>query len=230
VNVRDHAESIAFYQGASKENTRTRQRLKEVVRNMLRIINLNRRLNFFTTGYNYIVILLPTVIVAPLYLKGQIEFGVVTQSAVAFGQVLNALSVIVLNFGSLSAYGAVVARLGAFFEALDDAAGEGFATKISSEVGDHISMRAVTIVTPDGSRTLAQNLSFEIATGGLLICGPSGAGKSSVLRSIMGLWFRGEGAITRPPLQKSVFIPQRPYLPLGTLRGQLLYGQRRAHG
>ncbi len=226
IKVRDNAESIAFYRGESKERTRVRQRLKDVLRNMLRIINRNRTLNFFTTGYNYMVIILPTIVVAPLYLRGEIPFGKVSQSAVAFGYVLNALSIMVTNFGSLSAYAAVVRRLGVFSEVLTDASSprslSGFQT------GKEVRFSNVTILTPDSSRVLIADLSFSVATGGLLICGPSGCGKSSVLRVLAGLWAAKGGEIVRPPADKCMFVPQRPYLTLGSLRSQLLYAQNRS--
>lgn len=226
IKVRDNSESIAFYRGETKEKTRVRQKLKDVLRNMLRIINRNRKLNFFTTGYNYLVIILPTIVVAPLYLRGEIEFGVVTQSAVAFSHVLNALSIIVTNFGSLSAYAAVVRRLGVFSEVLEEAS----APKPSRNVSDgpYVKLSHVTILTPDTSRTLINDLSVEVQSGGLLICGPSGCGKSSVLRVLAGLWDPKSGEITRPPLAESMYVPQRPYLVIGSLRNQLLYSESRS--
>lgn len=226
IKVRDNSESIAFYRGEPKEKTRVRQRLKDVLSNMLRIINRNRTLNFFTTGYNYVVIILPTIVVAPLYLRGEIEFGVVTQSAVAFGHVLNALSIIVTNFGSLSAYAAVVRRLGVFTEVLEEASLPRQRAGVGE--GDRVELSEVSILTPDKSRTLIDNLSLSLPKGGLLISGPSGCGKSSVLRVLAGLWEADSGRIIRPPSSESMFVPQRPYLVLGSLRSQLLYGQRRS--
>lgn len=226
IKVRDNSESIAFYRGEQKEKTRVRQRLKDVVKNMLRIINRNLKLNFFTTGYNYLVIILPTIVVAPLYLRGEIEFGVVTQSAVAFGYVLNALSIIVTNFGSLSAYAAVVRRLGVFTEVLEEASAPHPRTHVKT--GSGIELSNVTILTPDNSRTLIADLSVKLPKGGLLICGPSGCGKSSVLRVLAGLWEASDGSIVRPPLHDCMFVPQRPYLVIGSLRSQLLYGQARS--
>ncbi|RIL09477.1 MAG: ABC transporter ATP-binding protein [Proteobacteria bacterium] len=229
INVRDNAESIAFFKGEAKEFTRTRQRLKTALTNLLSIINWNRNLNFFTTGYNYLVTILPTIIVAPLYLEGKIEFGVVTQAGFAFGQVLGALSIIVLNFGSLSAFAAVVNRLGSFWEALDEVEqGEAKGVSIIQTAEEkYIAFEDVTIYTPNRDQKLVERLSFVLIGQSLLITGPSGSGKSSLLRALAGLWSSGDGRITRPNLERSIFLPQRPYMILGTLRHQLLYAQRK---
>ena len=227
IKIRDNAEGIALYQGEKKERTRVRQKLKLALRNMLRIINRNRTLNFFTTGYNYVLIVLPTVVVAPLYLRGEIEFGVVTQATVAFGYVLNALSVIVTNFGSLSTYAAVVRRLGAFTEVLHETSQTTHHAEshIVEGSGTRIAFEDVTMRTPDHSRVLVRNLNYALEEGGLLICGASGLGKTSLIRAITGLWPIDQGRIIRPPFHQIMVLPQRPYLVLGSLRSQLLYGQ-----
>ena len=226
VNVRDNAESIAFYRGQKKELTRARQLLKKALENILRIINLNRNLGFFTTLYNNIKPVLPIVIVAPLYLSGNIEFGVVTQAADAFIRVLEALSVLIQHFGTISAVTAVVTRLGSFSEALDDVSQP--PTTASDEIqvataAEAIEFRGVTIFTPKRDQTLVRDLSFVLDSGGLLITGASGKGKSSILRVVSGLWNAGNGSVNRPDLSHCMFLPQRPYLVLGSLRNQLLY-------
>jgi len=224
VNVRDHAESIAFYRGDRKELTRTRQRLKKALDNFLRIIRVNRNLNFFVTLYNNLKPVLPIVIVSPLFLSGQIQFGVVTQSADAFVRVVEALSVVISNFGALSGIAAVVTRLGSFMEALDDVTephpGQ---SVITSKIEPRIAFEQVTITTPRRDQTLVKNLSFELKSGGLLIVGGSGNGKTSILRVLAGLWNAGDGKVFRPELDETIFLPQRPYLVLGSLRNQLLY-------
>jgi vitamin B12/bleomycin/antimicrobial peptide transport system ATP-binding/permease protein len=231
INVRDHAESIAFYRGERKEMTRARQRLKAALDNLKLIIDWNRNLGFFRTGYNYLITVLPTVIVAPLYLDGKIEFGVVTQASFAFGQVLGALSIIVSNFGGLSAFAAVVTRLGKFWELVLEAESN---TKMLNQEntivlkeGEGITFAHVTILTPIHNKPIVKDLSLSLSPqSGLLITGPSGSGKSSILRALAGLWSNGTGEIIRPPVSQLMFVPQRPYMILGTLRSQLLYGLR----
>lgn len=227
INVRDNAESIAFFGGENKEKTRVRQRLSKAVHNFRHIINWNRNLGFFTTGYNYVVTILPTIIVAPLYLDGKIELGVVTQAGFAFAQVLGALSIIVLNFGGLSTFGAVITRLGTFWEVVEEA--ERIRERRENEIGmsedSKIEFERVTILTPKRHETVVRDLSFQLGEGqSLLISGPSGSGKSSIFRAISGLWTLGDGYIRRPPLTDSMYLPQRAYMVLGSLRNQLLYG------
>lgn len=225
INLRDSAESIAFYQDEKEEFTRTRQRLRTALTNLKQVINWNRNLQFFTTGYNYILTILPTVIVAPLFFDGKIEFGAVIQAGVAFGFVINALSIIVNHFGNMSVFAAVINRLGTFWEALEsDKAAYKSGGGIVTTIGDYLEVNKVTILTPNRDKVLVKDLSFCFSGRSLLIAGPSGSGKTSILRVIAGLWHTGSGSIVRPNLDTALFIPQRPYMVLGTLRSQLLYG------
>ena len=229
VRVRDNAESIAFYRGEKREQRDLVGRLGEAVQNMMLIIGWNRNLGFFINSYNYAALILPVVIVAPLFMHGEVEFGVVTQSAGAFAQVLAAVSLIITQFERLSAYLAGVQRLGMLWDDLDefDAEEERSTLEGNGEVDDdsrRVNLDKLTVRTPDGSKTLVNDLSFELRRNqSLLIMGASGAGKSSVLRTIAGLWPIGSGALERPPRQDIMFLPQRPYMIDGNLREQLLY-------
>ena len=197
--------------------------------NFIVIIAWNRNLAFFTTSYNYAALVLPIAVVAPMFMRGEVEFGVVTQAAGAFAQVLAAVSLIITQFDGLSTYLAGVQRLGTLWDNLDDfdADEERVAREATQQLDEDsriVKLDKLTVRTPSPSKTLVQDLSFELKrTQSLLIMGASGTGKSSVLRTIAGLWPSGSGALERPPLVELMFLPQRPYMIEGNLRDQLLY-------
>ncbi|HYB98628.1 MAG TPA: ABC transporter ATP-binding protein/permease [Candidatus Limnocylindrales bacterium] len=230
VRVRDNAESIAFYRGERREMADLLMRLLNAVRNTVAIIGWNRNLGFFTNSYNYAALAIPVIIVAPLYMRGEVEFGVITQASSAFAQVLAAVSLIITQFEQLSAYLANVQRLGALWENLDafDAEEERIIKESQLEIEEDsriIRLQDLTVVTPDADqKRLVEELSLELRRRqSVLIMGPSGTGKSSLLRTIAGLWPSGMGSLERPALSELMFLPQRPYMIEGTLRDQLLY-------
>ncbi len=229
VRVRDNAESIAFYRGEKREHLDLVRRLASVVANMRTIITWNRKLGFFRNSYSYIALLLPIMIVAPLYMNGRIQFGVVTQSLDAFAQVLGALTLITSNFEGLSSYLAGLQRLGSLWDDLDEFDAEELRLARESqqkldEAGHHLMLNKLTVRTPGDGKTLVNELTFELRPReSMIIMGASGTGKSSVLRTIAGLWPGASGTLERPPLRDLMFLPQRPYMVPGTLRDQLLY-------
>ena len=226
VHIRDNVESIAFYRGEDREKNQVKERLREAIDNLRMLIGWERNLEFFTKGYEYLILVLPIVVMAPLYFSGEIKFGVVTQAESAFVQVLGALSIIVSQFEQLSNFAAGITRLETFATALDQPAAKATAGApiIESREDSRLALEHVTLQTPNYRQTLLRDATAEVPPGkGLLIAGASGAGKSSVLRAVAGLWSAGEGHISRPPLQEMLFLPQRPYMVLGSLREQLLY-------
>ncbi len=228
VHVRDNAESIAFYRGEEREEGQVKQRLSAAIGNLRFLIGWERNLEFFTKGYEYIILILPIVVMAPMYFAGEIKFGVVTQAEGAFIQVLSALSVIVTQFEQLSNFVAGITRLETFSTALEPDSREKAAERprIESVEESRLALEHVTLKTPDDLQTLVRDVSAEAPAGkGLLITGASGVGKSSLLRAVAGLWHAGEGRIARPSLKEMLFLPQRPYMVLGSLREQLLYPQ-----
>lgn len=229
VRVRDNAESIAFYRGEKREHLDLFNRLTAAVTNMRLIIVRNRNLGFFTNSYNYLALILPVIVVAPMYMRGQVEFGVVTQAAGAFGTVLTAISLIITQFGGLSAYLAGVQRLGSLWDQLDehDAEEERIAYEATNKPDENsriVKLDELTICTPVVMKTLVEKLTFELRVGqSLIIMGASGTGKSSVLRTIAGLWPGACGVLERPAADQLMFLPQRSYMVEGCLRDQLLY-------
>jgi putative ATP-binding cassette transporter len=229
VRVRDNAESIAFYRGEKREHLDLIHRLASVVANMRSIIIWNRNLGFFRNSYNYLALVLPIMIVAPMYMDGKISFGVVTQTADAFAKVLGAVSLIANNFEGLSSYLAGIQRLGILWDDLDefDADEERIARESEQQVDETSTMLKLDklcVHTPDGLKLLAKDLSFELLPNqSLIIMGASGTGKSSILRTIAGLWIGGPGSLERPALNHLMFLPQRPYMVPGSLHDQLRY-------
>ena len=234
VGLRDNAEAIAFYGGERREQTELLRRLYAAVQNFNLLIEWQRNLAFFTYTYDLLLPLVPFLILAPGFFAGRVEFGKITQASAAFITLRISLSIIIDQFNGLSSYAAVVERLGVYMEACESVpvrqatgalAGVGEpAAQIETVEASRVAAEALTLETPNLSKTLIRNMSFEVATGeSLLISGESGAGKTSMLRAIAGLWRSGSGRIVRPPLSEVMFLPQRPYMILGSLREQLCY-------
>ncbi len=229
VRVRDNAESIAFFRGEKREHRDLIERLNGVLDNSLWIIGWTRSLGFFSNSYNYLALIIPGLIVGPMFMSGKVEFGVVTQAEGAFAAVLAALSIIIAQIEGLSAFTAGIRRLGDLWDNLDefDAEDAREAEEAKIEVNDealHLKLDDVSVRTPGGDKLLTQHLSFQLPRrGSLLIMGESGAGKSSLLRTIAGLWQSGSGSIDRPAHNRLIFLPQKPYMVPGNFRAQLMY-------
>lgn len=226
IHVRNNRESIAFYQGESQEKKYINHYFNKAFNNFNLLIGWQRNVNSFTTGYRYLVRILPYVILAPIYFSGDIQYGDIVQANFAFRRILDAFSIVVDQIQSLGELGAGVNRLAAFSEALEQANSTASQERdqIDIYIGSQLSCQHLTLKTPDYAKVLIKDLSVNISPGeGLLIVGESGVGKSSLLRMIAGLWSSGIGCLIRPQLEEMLFLPQRPYMILGTLREQLLY-------
>jgi vitamin B12/bleomycin/antimicrobial peptide transport system ATP-binding/permease protein len=236
VRVRENAEAIAFYQGESRESAQVKGRFKEAFENFKRLLIWELNLNILTNAYEFIPFILPAIVVAPGIFAGELEVGKVSEAQGAFIRVFFSLNLIVARFQSLATFGAGVERLYTFAENIEpppplqptEESTVDLATAQTTieteEAPERLALQNITLQTPNRQRVLFENLSVELPKGsGLLVKGPSGCGKSSLLRAIAGLWNAGKGKILRPSLEKMLFLPQRPYMILGTLRDQLLY-------
>lgn len=248
VRVRENAEAIAFYRGEERESNQVKQRFLDVFDNVKRLLVWELGLNGLTNAYEFIPFILPALVVAPAIFAGEIEVGKVSEAQGAFIRVFFSLNVVVARFQALTTFGAGISRLYSFAAFLEKPSPDSSVSSLkdlsddsletSSEqpteiqtieiVGDTtaqpLKVEHLTLQTPEHQRTLIEDLSVTLSNGeGLLVMGPSGCGKSSLLRAIAGLWKAGKGTIVRPPLDHILFLPQRPYMVLGTLRDQLLY-------
>ena len=225
IRVRENAEAIAFYRGEQRESSRVKQRFKSVFKNFSKLIHWQLKLNLFQYAYSFSTYVIPAVVMAPVVISGESEVGVVVQAAGAFAAMLSALTVFIDNFDSLSKFVAGIDRLDTFAIALSPPK-RGAASGIRTVEAPQLALKNVTVMTPGSERTLVKNLSLQVEPGrGLMIMGPSGGGKSSLLRAIAGLWTDGSGTVFRPGTDNILFLPQHPYMTLGTLRSQLLYPQ-----
>jgi len=242
VRIRENAEAIAFYRGEERESNQVKQRFLEAFDNFKRLIVWELNLNILTNTYEFIPYILPAILVAPAVFAGDVEVGKVTEAQGAFVRIFFSLNVVVARFQSLTTFGAGINRLYTFAEYLERSEAAGLsavqsvsdaeaaedqiaeAQTIQTIAADRLALEHLTLQTPNYQRTLVADLSIEVPTGqGVLVVGPSGCGKSSLLRAIAGLWDSGQGAIVRPDSEQMLFLPQRPYMVVGTLRDQLLY-------
>jgi vitamin B12/bleomycin/antimicrobial peptide transport system ATP-binding/permease protein len=225
IRARENAEAIAFYRGEEPESLQVRERFERLFVNFQALLRRTLGLNLFQYAYTFATYIMPSIIMAPRILSGELEVGRVVQAAGAFAAMLGSLTIFVDNFELLSGFAAGIDRLHAFEQALAPVPrGMLRHRRIETIPEPTVELEHVTVRTPDGRRALLNDLSIRVPAGqGLLVVGPSGCGKSSLLRAIAGLWRRGEGVIARPSLDDLFFLPQRPYMRLGTLREQLLY-------
>jgi len=224
VRVREHAESIAFYRGEEQESLQVERRFSALFENFNALIRWTLKLSLFQYAYSLSTLILPSVIIAPRVLSGEMEVGRVVQAAGAFAAMLAALTVFVDNFESLSRFAAGIDRLYSFRHTLEAQREHGAQAVIGAVESSRIAFDCVTLQTPNHERTLVKELTLSVEPGeGLLIVGASGGGKSSLLRAIAGLWDAGTGTILRPSSDDLLFLPQHAYMVLGSLRRQLTY-------
>lgn len=226
VRVRENAEAIAFYRGEAQESAQIGQYFNAAFSNFNKLIRVQLNLNLFQYAYSFLTIILPYAIISEQVISGELEVGRAIQAAGAFAAILSALTIIIDNFENFSRFAAGIDRLDSFAKFLGgkDRGPQQAAQYIELVQDSSLAIENLTLQTPNQKRTLINELSLTIKPGqGLMIVGASGCGKSSLLRAIAGLWRSGSGRIIRPEVGDMLFLPQRPYMLLGSLRSQLLY-------
>ena len=227
IRVRENAESIALYQGGQEEQQRLSQRFAAVVDNFWALMRRNKKLTWFTSFWGQLAIIFPLMVAAPRFFAKEISFGGLMQINSAFGQVYGALDFVIGSFSTLANWKAIIDRLSTFESSLQAAQALPRLAVKTKEEG--IEWRQISVSKPNG-QLLIENLNLQLHAGdSVLIRGASGAGKSSLLRTLAGLWPYASGELAMPQTTQTLFLSQKPYMPLGTLRAALYYPQAARH-
>lgn len=224
IRLRESAESVAFYRGEAQEGSVFKQRFKMLLDNFWKLVNKQKQLVFLNSGYSQIAIIFPFVVAMNRYLTKEVTLGGLMQVASAFGRVQDSLSYFVDMYSSIAQWQAVVMRLTCFGHHMHDVYQQAERFHVERfAAADVVEVDNMQINLPDG-KPLLENISFTLHPGhNVLIQGVSGSGKSTLLRAISGIWPFVDGKIFLPERDKLMFIPQKSYLPLGTLRAALNY-------
>jgi putative ATP-binding cassette transporter len=226
VRVREHTEQIALLGGEGAEHERLFTRFGRVMANWYAIMTRQKKLTFLTAGYGQAAVVFPYILVSPFYFAGQIQLGGLMQTASAFGQVQSSFSFFVTAYTSIAEWKAIIDRLSGFRRSINRASEvRQTAPHISYREGAEpaLAARDLSVQLPEGEELVHLDHLRLGAGEHLLVTGPSGSGKTSLLRALSGAWEFGSGEVIHPAGQSVLMLPQRSYLPLGTLRGALTY-------
>jgi vitamin B12/bleomycin/antimicrobial peptide transport system ATP-binding/permease protein len=226
VRVRENAEGIALYGGEEDERGRLWQRFGHVFDNWIQIMRMRKRMIWFNAFYNQAAVIFPFIVQAPRYFGGAITMGAIIQTVQAFGQVQQNLSWFVNSYAVLANWKSSVDRLIKFDQAMAQAAAAGAAgvgITVQPAAESDVKIENVELRLPDG-KPLISNISADIRPGErVLVSGPSGSGKSTLFRALAGIWPYGAGKIIIPQLKRLLFLPQRPYVPIGSMRNAVTF-------
>jgi putative ATP-binding cassette transporter len=224
--LREYAEQVALLKGENSEKLSLRDRFATIIGNYFQIVAVRKNLIGFTSSYGQLSPIIPYIVAAPFYFAGKITLGVMTQTARAFGSVNEALTFFVNYYVSLADFKAVLDRLTSFDSSIEAAQGKADLTSPAAGVGGAggaIGLDTVTVRLP-GGRVVVKDATLRLAPQeSTLVTGPSGAGKSTLLRVISGIWPFGDGAVTKPAGAHVMLLPQKPYIPIGTLLAAVTY-------
>ena len=222
MRVRENAEGIALYRGEPREAEVLNDRFSDVFNNGWRVLVTELQLVFYQIGYGQIAIIFPYVVTAPKFFAGAITLGVVMQTAQVFGQVQSALSFFVDNYTVVAELRAVMDRLKGLQIAVDEKPATAIDVVPEKGIVD-VAARSLTLALPNG-QPLLQDTSIVLPKGrSTLISGVSGSGKSTLFRALAGIWPFGQGEVRVPAGARVLFLPQKPYIPIATLRDAVKY-------
>jgi putative ATP-binding cassette transporter len=225
VRFRENTEGVALYRGETDEFRGFRQRFEDVVGNWWGIMRRQKRMSYFTSGYGLGAWIVPSIVAAPRYFRGELGLGGLMQTSQAFQQVQDALSFFVQSYKEIAAWCAVVERLADFERALEHVRQQSSDDGVRRTEGrpTQLTVEGVDLNLPDGQPLMA-NINLSLVPGEtVLLGGASGSGKSTLFRAIAGIWPFGRGEIRVPQGARVLFLPQRPYLPIGVLRDVVSY-------
>ena len=226
VRVRENSEQIALLRGETAERGRLMDRFRAVVENWLAIMTRQKRLTFLTAGYNQASVVFPIIVVSPAYFAGHIQLGALTQTASAFNSVQTALSFFVDSYVRIAEWRAVIERLAGFQTSITSAqtvTSREPTIALTGQAGSSVQLDDVEVALPSGKTLVAAD---DVTIGPrdqVLVTGPSGSGKSTLFRAVAGIWPFGKGRISVPAEAKAITLPQRPYLPIGSLAAAISY-------
>ncbi|MBI5569141.1 MAG: ABC transporter ATP-binding protein/permease [Desulfomonile tiedjei] len=225
VRLRENSEPVALYRGEKDEKVNFVDRFTAVVNNYRQIMRRQKKVNWLTSGYNQLAVIFPVLMAAPRFFSGQMHLGGLMQTTAAFASVHGALSYLVNSYITIASWNAVMNRLSGFAGAIEQAEAlkdrDDFRELVSAD--GTFQVRSLNVFLPD-EQVLIEDLDLDLQRGGsLLITGPSGVGKSTLIRAMAGIWPFATGTVRLPETAKVMFLPQKPYLPLGTLRQALYY-------
>jgi len=225
VRFRENTEGVALYHGEADEFRGFRKRFEHVVGNWWGIMRRQKRMAYFTSGYGLGAWIVPSIVAAPRYFRGELGLGGLMQTTQAFQQVQDALSFFIQSYKEIAAWSAVVERLAGFERALEHVRHQSTDGGVRRAEGrpTHLTVEGVDLDLPDGQPLMA-NINLSLLRGEtVLLGGASGSGKSTLVRAIAGIWPFGRGEIHVPQGARVLFLPQRPYLPIGALRDVVSY-------
>ena len=224
VRLRENAEGVALYGGEKQELNGLHSRFDSLVKNWWALAKRTKQLTWLNSGYHQIAIIFPFVVAAPRYFAGSIPLGGLMQTASAFGQVQSALSWFVDAYGTFATWRATVDRLTTFDTAIERTQQQNQHSDIQrTQSGTSITADQLLLATPDG-RALFSVPHLEFKRGErIVLTGPSGSGKSTLFRTLAGIWPFGHGKVSVPGDAKALFLPQKPYLPIASLRAAISF-------